>query len=98
MENLNIQVGVSLDINLTTKITNVAILLPKNQQKLSVKEAASVLVSGVLLLIRSCDENSPIKDYELMQEVVNQLNSEFTSPTSFSDAKIFDNIFKDGKL
>jgi hypothetical protein len=97
MENRNVQVGVSLDINDITRIVNVSVLFPRNQEKLTVKETAHVLVSGILTLIRSCDENSPIKDYELMEEVVNHLNSEFTSPTSYSDAKKIDNVFKDGK-
>ena len=44
--------------------------------------------SGIMLLTKLVNETSEIKDYQLMKEIIDHMNSEFVSLTSFSDAKI----------
>lgn len=92
----NIGIFVNCIVDHETQRRAISIAFPPNQEKLSLKEVTHVLVSAVSLLIKSCkNEDSEIKDYELMSEVIQHLNSEFSSVTSFSDAKTDNSMFKE---
>lgn len=92
----NIDVFVNCVIDNENQKTFISLGFPPNQEKLSLKEVTHVLVSAVSLLVKSCkNEDSEIKDYELMSEVIQHLNHEFSSVTSFSDAKTDNSMFKE---
>jgi hypothetical protein len=67
---------------------NVGISYPQNQSKISFQATAHILASGISLLVRMCDQESGIKDHELIRDVINQLEQEFISTTDFNDAKL----------
>jgi hypothetical protein len=55
---------------------------------ITIEEAAKVLVGGISLIIKSVNQKEGIRDYQLMEEVIELLNHEFTSITSFQDATL----------
>jgi len=57
-------------------------------ENITIEEAAKVLVGGISLIIKSVNQKEGIRDYELMKEVIDLLNHEFTSITSFQDATL----------
>lgn len=68
---------------------NISLAYPIEQDKLTVKQSAHLLIGGVCLLIKSCSKlNTGIKDYELIKEVIEHLNHEFSSIASFEDAYV----------
>lgn len=84
---LEIKVVAERDELIPNKV-NVKILFPESQS-MSVQQATHLLISGVSLLIKSCGKtDNGIKDYELLDEVVEHLNHEFFSLKSFDDAVI----------
>jgi hypothetical protein len=75
--------------------TIVNVKTPTNQQSLDTRQMAHVLVGGIALLIKSCNnQDLGIKDHELMKEVTNHLNESFTDDSyddAHSDASIIKN-------
>jgi hypothetical protein len=57
-------------------------------ENITIEEAAKVLVGGISLIIKSVNQKEGIRDYELMKEVIDLLNYEFTSITAFEDATL----------
>ena len=73
----------------------VNVKFPTNQKSMSVPETAMVLSGGLAALIRGASkENCGMTDYELMKTVIDYLNSEFASATSFNDVVIHKKIMK----
>jgi len=65
---------------------NISIAMPKDQAIMSVKEITHTLIGSVSMMIKSCEHNEVgIKDYELLEEVIEHLNSEFGSIKSYND-------------
>jgi hypothetical protein len=59
------------------------------QEDMSVTNVTHLLVGGIAMLIKSCgDSDMGIKDHELMEEVLEHLNLEFSSYKSFDDLYI----------
>jgi hypothetical protein len=50
------------------------------------------LAGAISLLIKSSSQGDKIKDYELIKEVIDHLNSEFVNTDSFSDLYVNPNI------
>jgi|APCry1669189000_1035189.scaffolds.fasta_scaffold01823_6 hypothetical protein len=72
----------------------VNIKFPANQKNMTLPDTIKVLSSGVALLIRGATkENCGMTDYELMNEVISYLNSEFVSSTNFNDVKVYKKAF-----
>ena len=47
-----------------------------------------MLTGGISLIVKLAgNENEDIKDYEIMERVIKQLNEDFISTQSFDDAK-----------
>jgi len=69
----------------------VNVLFPVDQEKIPLNIAAHMLASGISLIIKGCNSSDlGIKDYELMKEIMDHLNSEFSSTKSFEDIEIND--------
>ena len=67
---------------------NVSVGQPQGEEKLSFVGMSHTLASGISLLVKLVNEKSDKKDYELMREIIEHLNHEFVSLTSFEDAKV----------
>ena len=67
---------------------------PKDQELLSVKEATMILAAGMSMLIKAGHKNGDIKDYEMMEHVIDYMKSEFVSTESFEDATIQPNTLR----
>jgi hypothetical protein len=50
------------------------------------------LAGAISLLIKSSSQGDKIKDYELIKEVIDHLNSEFVNIDSYSDAYVSKNM------
>jgi hypothetical protein len=87
MTKMKYEVCVSADIKENGR-SDIEIKYPENQQKISFQLSAHILASGISLLIRLCEKESGMKDHELMKEIIDHLEMEFTSTRSFDDAKI----------
>lgn len=68
--------------------TNVNLSTPPEQPKLTISEMAKILSGGISLCVGLCEKEGLVKDYELMQEIIDYLNNEFISLDSFKDGKI----------
>lgn len=66
------------------------ITYPKEQQKLSLNDMAHMFAGGISLCVKLCEDEGEIKDYELMQTIIDHLNNEFISLNSFKDAELID--------
>ncbi len=81
----------SLTVTLKPNDENVSVLItyPKEQRKLSLLEMSQMLTGGISLIVKLAgnEENGSIKDYEIMERVIKQLNEDFISTQSFDDAK-----------
>ena len=80
-----------INADITDKV-DIQIAQVDSQKRLNFPEMAHVLVDAISLLIKLSNENSELKDYELMKEVVEHINHNFVSTKSFEDAQI---IIKD---
>ena len=86
------------EYSITTKImtydngkTVIHLQFPDGQEQLDVRHMAHLLMGGVSLLIKSCNNSDlGIKDHELMKEMYEHLTSEFTND-SYSDAEFIKN-------
>ena len=69
----------------------VIITYPEEQQKLSLLEMSQILTGGISLIVKlSNNDKEDVKDYEIMERVIKQLNEDFISTQSFEDAKRID--------
>jgi hypothetical protein len=51
---------------------------------------AHMFAGGISLCVKLCEDEGEIKDYELMQTIIDHLNNEFISLNSFKDAELID--------
>lgn len=79
---------VIIDVESSEGRSNISIGYPKNQPLLSVRDTSHILAGAISLLIKTSSKGDKYKDYELIQEVINHLNSEFVNIDSFSDAYV----------
>jgi len=76
---------VIIDVETVNNLSNISIGYPNGQELLTVKESSHILAGAISLLIKSSSKGDKFKDYEIIREVVDHLNSEFVSTDSFSD-------------
>jgi hypothetical protein len=88
---MNMENQLSLTITVKPNDENVSVLItyPKEKRKLSLLEMSQMLTGGISLIVKLAgnEENGSIKDYEIMERVIKQLNEDFISTQSFDDAK-----------
>jgi hypothetical protein len=83
----------SLTITIKPNDGNVAVIItyPEEQQKLSLLEMSQILTGGISLIVKLANnDKEDVKDYEIMNRVIKQLNEDFISTQSFEDAKRID--------
>jgi hypothetical protein len=69
----------------------VIITYPEEQQKLSLLEMSQILTGGISLIVKLANNDKEgVKDYEIMERVIKQLNEDFISIQSFEDATRID--------
>lgn len=62
---------------------------PSEQGRLPLRQTATILTGGLSTLIKGCTyDDAEVKDYELIEQVVDQLSAEFADVDAFSDVKI----------
>ena len=79
----------SLTITIKPNDGNVAVIItyPEEQQKLSLLEMSQILTGGISLIVKLANnDKEDVKDYEIMERVIKQLNEDFISTQSFEDA------------
>ena len=79
------KLSVSVDMEIKGGRSYLSINLPKNQPEITAQETAHILAGAISLLIKSSSKGDKFKDYEIIREVVDHLNSEFVNTDSFSD-------------
>jgi hypothetical protein len=57
-------------------------------ENIQIENAAMIMASAISLVVKSVNLKDGIRDYELIEQVINYLNDEFASTTSFQDAKL----------
>lgn len=57
-------------------------------ENIELENATMILASAISLAVKTINQKDGMRDYELMEKVVNYLNHEFASTESFSDAKL----------
>jgi len=80
----------SLTVTIKPNDGNVSVLItyPEKQQKLSLLEMSQILTGGISLIVKLANnDKEDVKDYEIMERVIKQLNEDFISTQSFEDAK-----------
>ena len=83
----------SLTVTLKPHDDKVAIFItyPPEQQKLSLLEMSQILTGGISLIVKLANnDKEEVKDYEIMERVITQLNDDFISTQSYDDAKRID--------
>ena len=83
----------SLTVTIKPNDGNVAVIItyPEEQQKLSLLEMSQILTGGISLIVKLANnDKEDVKDYEIMDRVIKQLNEDFISTQSFEDAKRID--------
>jgi hypothetical protein len=69
----------------------VIITYPEEQEKLSLLEMSQILTGGISLIVKLANnDKEDVKDYEIMERVIKQLNEDFISIQSFEDATRID--------
>ena len=82
---------VTLEPNQETGLMGLLITYPEEQQKLSLLEMSQILTGGISLIVKLANnDKEDVKDYEIMERVIKQLNEDFISTQSFEDAKRID--------
>jgi hypothetical protein len=86
MEN---QLSLTVSVKPNDENVSVIITYPKEQRKLSLLEMSQMLTGGISLIIKLAggEEDGSVKDYEIIERVIKQLNEDFISTQSFDDAK-----------
>lgn len=70
--------------------TNISVgQLPHEDVRLSSGDMAMILGGTIVMLSRLSEKECGMKDYELMESVITNMNKEFVSYESFDDAKLF---------
>ena len=72
----------ALTVSVKPNDGNVSVLItyPPEQRKLSLLEMSQILTGGISLIIKLAgNEDEDIKDYEIMERVIKQLNEDFIS-------------------
>jgi len=80
----------SLTVTIKPNDGNVAVIItyPEEQQKLSLLEMSQILTGGISLIVKLANnDKEDVKDYEIMERVIKQLNEDFISTQSIEDAK-----------
>lgn len=80
----------SLTVTIKPNDGQVAVIItyPEEQQKLSLLEMSQILTGGISLIVKLANNDKEnVKDYEIMERVIKQLNEDFISTQSFEDAK-----------
>jgi len=80
----------SLTITIKPNDDKVAVIItyPEEQQKLSLLDMSQILTGGISLIVKLANnDKEDVKDYEIMERVIKQLNEDFISTQSFEDAK-----------
>jgi hypothetical protein len=83
----------TLTVTIKPNDGNVAVIItyPEEQQKLSLLEMSQILTGGISLIVKLANnDKEDVKDYEIMERVIKQLNEDFISTQSFEDAKRID--------
>lgn len=83
----------SLTVSIKPNDDNVSVFItyPEKQQKLSLLEMSQILTGGISLIVKLANNSKEeVKDYEIMERVIKQLNEDFISTQSFEDAKRID--------
>ena len=83
----------SLTVSVKPNDGNVSVLItyPPEQRKLSLLEMSQILTGGISLIIKLAgNEDEDVKDYEIMERVIKQLNEDFISTQSYDDATRID--------
>lgn len=89
MENNEQRIEVQLSAFNHNGRTVINIGLPEDQPPVSKKQITHLLTGGVSMLIKSCKlEQDGISDHELLKSVIRQLENDFASTDSFSDAEV----------
>ena len=86
------KLSVSVDMEIKGGRSYLSINFPKNQPEITAQETSHILAGAISLLIKSSSKGDKFKDYEIIREVVDHLNSEFVSTDSFSDLYVNPNI------
>lgn len=68
--------------------TNLQVAQIEGEKMLNFREMAHIMVDSISLLIKLSNENNEMKDYELMEEVIQHMNYNFISTKAFNDAEI----------
>lgn len=83
----------SLTVTIKPNDGNVAVIItyPEEQEKLSLLEMSQILTGGISLIVKLANnDKEDVKDYEIMERVIKQLNEDFISIQSFEDATRID--------
>jgi hypothetical protein len=83
----------SLTITIRPNDDKVAVIItyPEEQQKLSLLDMSQILTGGISLIVKLANnDKEDVKDYEIMERVIKQLNEDFISTQSFEDATRID--------
>jgi hypothetical protein len=84
-----VKISVIASQGLKPNTTNITIEYGHSQPYLNVVDSANLLIAGASLLVKSCSKyDLGIKDYELLEQLVNHLVNEFVSTSSYEDAKV----------
>jgi hypothetical protein len=86
------KLSVSVDVEIKDGRSYISIGFPKNQQQITVQDTSHILAGAISLLIKSSSQGDTIKDYELIKEVIDHLNSEFVNIDSYADAYVSKNM------
>jgi hypothetical protein len=71
------------------------IQVPKDQRGLGVEDSTMILSAGISLLIKAGHKRGDVKDYELLEKVIEYMRSEFVSTDSFEDSYIHPGTLKE---
>lgn len=79
---------VKVEVDVLPDKSNVFVSYDGGGEQLSFRQMSHILVGGISLIVKLIDKSGEMKDYELMEEIINHLNQEFASLKSFNDAEI----------
>lgn len=83
----------TLTVTIKPNDNKVAVIItyPEEQEKLSLLEMSQILTGGISLIVKLANnDKEDVKDYEIMERVIKQLNEDFISIQSFEDATRID--------
>jgi hypothetical protein len=71
------------------------IKFPTGQELVGVEYTTMTLAAGISLLIKAGHKRGDVKDYELLEKVIEYMRSEFVSTDSFEDSYIHPGTLKE---